>query len=140
MRKTKLIAAAAASAVALAGCGKQDYAVTYGKSEIYTQADMNSAVMAIEEKFKDFKGCDLEWVCYGGDGAVTTDNLDWINELGEAQGKGRFDEVIEFESTFRTPRFGGDDAWEHNKVYEGWQWWLGREKGGEWQVMSWGYG
>lgn len=139
MKKTAALTAAAVMSVTLASCGKQRYTVTYGESDIYTKADMESAVQAIETKFADFKGCNLEWVYYSGDDAVTSDNLDWMNELGEANGYGRFDEVIEFESTFHTPLFGGDDVWEKNKDYEGWQWWLAREKDGEWQVMTWGY-
>jgi len=30
-------------------------------------------------------------------------------------------------------------AWEADKEYTDWQWWLAREEGGDWELLTWGY-
>lgn len=135
MRNKGAAALAVAMALGLSGCGQ--VTVDHGSSNIYTLADMDSAVNQIMIKFKDFDGCKLHSIEYGGDDRVTTDNLDWMNELNG--NKADFTQVICFESSFRSPIFGGA-GWEANTEYEGWEWWLARTDDGGWVVMTWGYG
>ena len=139
VRRTALLLAGV-MAFSLAGCGKQRYAVAYGESKYYTREDMDSAISAIETKFDDLEGCDLEYLGYMGDSEVTTDNLDWVNGIGSENGMGSFDEVIAFESTLHRPFSGRDEEWQNSTGREGCQWWLARKKGGEWHVLSCGYG
>ena len=65
----------------------------------------------------------------------TTGNIQWMNSLAE---DGSFTQVAEFLSDFHSPVEGGG-AWEADMEYTDWQWWLAREEGGDWQLMTWGY-
>ena len=125
--------------VYMAGFLPRKVTIEYGESDIYTQADMDGAVERIEEKFDGFTGCVLHSVEYGGDGAVTTDNLERMNSLGKAKGYDEeFTQVINFKSDFRAPLFGNpvlNPGWD----YKDYQWWLARSDGGEWVALTWGY-
>ena len=139
MGKRIAVLLAAVTAAGLAGCGRDVFSISFVDSEYYSYEDMETAVNAIEEEFQSFNGCDMKEVYYAGDDAVTTDNLDWMNELGEAKGLGTFDEVIEFKSNFHTSRFGVTGGFNANTDYKDWEWWLARKRDGEWHVVTSGY-
>lgn len=104
-------------------------------SAIYTQEDMDEAVRLILETFDTWEGCELHSIDYYGDACNSPENIRWLNELGDGQ---QFSEVIAFVSSFHSPVEGGG-AWEPDTEYTGWEWWLAREFGGSWQLMTWGY-
>ena len=58
-----------------------------------------------------------------------------MNELKEGQ---NYTACIEFLSDFRSPAEGGG-AWEENREYTGWNWWLARTDDGDWDLLTWGY-
>lgn len=127
--------------LSLIGCGNtatSKVKIDYGNSSIYTEADMNDAIEVIKKYFNKMKGCELHSLSYSSDDCNSTENIDWMNDLEEANDtKEVFTQCIMFESSFRSPKKGGG-AWEANKEYT-WSWWLARSEGGEWKLMTWGY-
>ena len=117
--------------------GNTQTAVTidYGTSAIYTKEDMDEAIALIRDKFSGWEGCELHSIQYASDQCYNLSNIVWMNELKEGAS---FTQVIKFVSDFHSPKEGGG-AWVPDKEYTGWQWWLAREDGGAWELMTWGY-
>ena len=107
----------------------------YGSSELYTEEDMDAAIQRIMQEFSTWEGCEMHAIRYTSDDANNTENLQWLNSLGNGH---TFTQCIEFQSDFHSPKeaYG---AWEADKEYTDWQWWLGRSEGGDWYLVSWGY-
>ena len=111
--------------------------VDYGTSEIYTPEDLQAAAVQVKCRFASFAGCELHTLRYAGDACNTEENLAWMNELDEGKGYVR---VAEFLSDFHSPADPGDDtAWEADREYTDYQWWLARTADGGWQLLTWGY-
>ena len=72
---------------------------------------------------------------YAGDVCNSRDNIQWLNSLDEG---GNYVQVVEFLSDFHSPAQGGG-AWEPDKEYTDYQWWLARTLDGDWKVLSRGY-
>lgn len=125
-------------AMLLCGCSQggdvDNVQIDYGQSSMYLQEDMDSAIDKIKEEFKTWEGCTLYSISYTSD-EDAKEELDYCNELVE---DADFDECIVFESTFHSPKKGGD-AWNPDEDYIGWQWYLARSRDGEWQLLAWGY-
>jgi D-alanyl-D-alanine carboxypeptidase len=64
-----------------------------------------------------------------------------MNDLAQARGMDVvFTQCAEFMSDFHSPTDPAlAGAWNVDEEYVDWQWWLAREEGGEWQLMTWGY-
>ena len=91
---------------------KPEVEIDYGSSELYTTEEMDEAIALILEE---------------------------LNELAEAREPGTtFTQCIAFRSDFHSPveAYG---SWEADQEYTNWEWWLAREDGGSWQLMTWGY-
>lgn len=118
-----------------------DCEVDYGTSELFTEADMDSALDAVLTEFKSWDGCVLKRFAFAGDDACGAEELAWLNELREANDpeSEAFDQAIAFVSDFHTSA-DAEGAWEADSDYDGWTWHLGRTGAdGSWQLMSWGY-
>ena len=141
--------------LALSACEKKnpesasvpEVAIELGSSSLYTQEELNAAVLLIRDKLASFAGdCELHRVRYAGDEANNEENLEWLNSLREARsnippedvGK-KYVQVAEFLSDFHSPVEDGDYAWNLDMEYTDYQWWLGRLEDGEWEIVSWGY-
>lgn len=141
--------------LALSACGAKkpepasapEVAIDLGSSSLYTQNELNDAVLLIKDKFASFSGdCELHSIRYAGDEADNKENLDWLNSLREARsnippedvGK-QYAQVAEFLSDFHSPVEEGPYAWELDMEYKDYQWWLARPEDGGWEVVSWGY-
>lgn len=109
--------------------------VDYGKSEMYSKQDMEKAVEVIFNEFKTWKGCKLYTIEYMGD-KESEENLDYCNDLKENK---NFDECVVFESSFHSPK-QGDLGFNPDQDYNGWTWYLARTNGGQWQLVTYGYG
>jgi D-alanyl-D-alanine carboxypeptidase len=115
-----------------------DVEIDYGKSDLYTHEEMDAAIRVIEHKFRTWKGFKLYRVYYVSDENCSEENLDWLNELEQANdNKEHFTQCILFESDFHTAK--NDDGFEEDADYTHWNWWLGRSEGGDWKLMTWGY-
>ena len=148
-----VLTACALLALSACGCGSKcdkpapEVAIELGSSSIYTERELNDAVLLIREKFASFSGdCELHSVRYAGDEANNEENLKWLNSLREARsnippedvGK-EYVQVAEFLSDFHSPVEEGPYTWELDMEYRDYQWWLARIKGGGWEIVSWGY-
>ena len=109
--------------------------VDLGESKLYTEDELLEAVVQIKCRFASFEGCELHSLTYAGDECSTEENIKWMNDLDEGQG---YTQVVEFLSDFHSPveEFG---AWDTDREYEDWQWWLARTEEGGWQLLTWGY-
>ncbi len=103
-------------------------------SERFTVADMDDARGLIEEAFEAYEGCEMHSLRYAGDACVTQENLAWLGGLNDK----KYTDCMEFLSDFHSPVAGGG-AWEPDKEYTDYQWWLAREEGGEWELVPRGY-
>ena len=113
----------------------------FGVSGVYSEEDMEEAVQIILTQFQTFKGCELHSLRYVSDESNSPENLAWMNELAEARGMDTvFTQCAEFKSDFHSPTDPAlAGAWNVDEEYVDWGWWLAREEGGEWQLMTWGY-
>ena len=125
----------------------QEVVIDLGSSSLYTQEELNAAVLMIREKFASFAGdCELHRIRYAGDEANNGENLVWLNSLREVRSNippedvdKRYVQVAEFLSDFHSPVEEGPYVWELNMEYKDYQWWLARLEGGSWEIVSWGY-
>ena len=115
--------------------------IDYGKSELYSQEDMDKAIKLIKEEFSGWEGCGLHNIKYTTDACNSQENLLWMNDLAKGQNLGIvFTQCIGFESDFHSPvNPKNPGAWNIDYEYTDWQWWLARADGGDWRLMTWGY-
>ena len=115
----------------------KDVKIDLGNSELYSEEELNEAIDKIQSEFAGWAedGCVLNNIRYAGDDANNEENLKWLNSLDE---EANFIEVAEFLADFHSPK-EAVGAWEADHDYKDYQWWLAREDGGEWQLLTWGY-
>ena len=120
--------------ISLGACGGnvKNINVIDVESEIYTSDDINSAVETIAKEFdKRWKGCTLKEIYYAGD--ETSKNFqDWAD-------RNNADEVIVLLSSFDVDSSGGNGSLNPNSTYDGWNWILVRNTGGQWKHVDHGY-
>lgn len=104
--------------------------IAAGNSELYTQEEIDAAVDAVLADFENLEGCKLYSLTFAGDEKCLAER-DYVNEFGE------YTDCIVFNSTFRSPLFGGG-GWNAHELYY-WQWYLGRSPDGTWRVVAKGY-
>ena len=146
--------------LALAWCGKEkEVAIDYGTSELFSQADMDDAIIvdsfdamtedrcyskgrsmddAIKEilkKSNTFKGCELYSLSYTSDERCE-EELEYRNK--HASEGTTYDACIVFDSSFHSP-VSNAGAWEPNTLYT-WSWYLVRTDNSNWKLVGYGYG
>lgn len=142
MKKTLAVLLSVICLVSLFGCAKgktEDVKIDYGASSIYSHEDMDAAIKVIKEKFSTWHGCELHTISYAGDEECSESELARMNQLKKDNAEGPFTQVIVFMSDFHTPKHVRRDAWEVDKEYTGWNWYLARTEGGSWKLIDWGY-
>ena len=102
-----------------------------GKSEIYTKAQINSAMDEVMSFFaKEFDGCTMTEIRYDEERFA-----DRQLETQERYGA----EVIILLTDFDVDSSGGDGSLNPNSTYRNYQWTLTRTLFG-WEIQDWGYG
>ena len=140
-RLLRLTAAAAAllivvSAFAACGNGVNNAKIDYGHSEIYTKEDMDSAIKLIKENASQMTGLKkLINIRYSSDDCNSEKNVKWMNDCVD---DASFTQCIMFTTDFTTG--SNTSSLNPNDRYTGWEWWLARTDGGEWHVVTSGYG
>lgn len=106
---------------------------TIGKSEVYSERDIEDAMNIAERKFKsDFTGCTLTDLWYDED--ISKESTD---EWAEQYNAG---EAIVLESNFKAGLLGIDGSLEPGETYTEWQWILVRnDESSQWVLETWGY-
>ena len=117
--------------------GKEAPALTidYGNSALYSQDELNDAVLTIKCTFAAFPGCELHSISYSGDENNNAENLAWMKELGDGK---NFTQVVMFKSDFHTDK-ENTGSLEPDSDYNDYQWWLAKEDGGDWELLTYGY-
>lgn len=114
--------------------------IDYGKSELYTEEEMDAAIDVIHEEFDTWEGCTLKNIRFVGDEANTKENVRWLNEVAKEKPDGDYTQCIEFVTDFHSPEKSEQaSAWEPDTDYTDYQWWLGRADGSDWTLVTWGY-
>lgn len=114
---------------------EKSLAAELGSSEIYSQEDLQEAAAIVCDTIASWDRIELNSIRYAGDESVTPENLRWMNQLNPGSG---YEEVMELLTDFHTPEDAAG-AWEPDADYLDYQWWLARAKGGDWELLTWGY-
>ncbi|MBW9159686.1 DUF4829 domain-containing protein [Clostridium tagluense] len=120
--------------------GKTNTAVvSIGKSDKFSQGEMNDSTNCVKKKFKDFRGCSLTKLWY--DEKKSNYFIEDYLECGKGSVNGvKSGNVIVLISTFDVDFSGGDGSINPNSTYSDWKWTLIRDsKTGNWRVDDWGY-
>ena len=119
----------------LKGQRAPEAAIDLSGSALYSPEELTDAMLAVKCKFAAFAGCELHSIRYGGDEAATEENLAWLNSHKE---KASYTKVMKLLTNFHTDAdiLG---AWEPDQEYTDYQWWLGFNAKGEWEIVDWGY-
>ena len=118
-----------------AGKTMPEVSYDYGESDLYTTEELEEAAVQMKCEFATFEDCELHSLRYAGDECNTKENLDWLNSLDE---NANYTQVVELLTDFHSPVEGGG-AWEADTEMKDYQWWLAREEGKGWQLVTWGY-
>lgn len=111
--------------------------VDLGSSEIYTEEDLKEAVIQIKCQFAFWDGCELHSIRYAGDGAVSEEKLAQLNAKDP---NANYTQVAEFLMDFHTPENTGETAFESDKEYTDYQWYLNKDEKDGWNIIDFGFG
>lgn len=101
-------------------------------SQIYSEADINSAIKTIKREFAfSWRGCELLEIYYAGD-EMTVECREWAERYGA-------DEAIVLISTFKVNRADSAATLNEGATYDWWNWILVRSKGGKWKHVDHGF-
>ena len=110
--------------------------IDYGHTEIYTKEDMDSAIGLIRSEVSRMSGLKrLINIRYSSDDCNSEKNVKWMNDCVD---DASFTQCIMFTTDFTTG--SNTTSLNPNDRYTGWEWWLARTDGGEWHVVTSGYG
>ncbi len=131
MKKILAFFLAAALVICLSGCGIPFTAKKIiDDSKIYSERDIEKAMSLVYRDFALYKGCVLLELEY--DEEYSKERMaDWAENYNA-------DEAIVLLSKFYV--FGENGSLEPGKTYSKWNWILVRNKGGFWELKTWGYG
>ncbi len=119
----------------LGAVNETEVSIDYGKSVLYTKAELDEVFTRIKCQFASWEGVELHALRYAGDTCNNDANLVWINSLSEGANYSRISEVF---SDFHTPEEGYGTL-EKDHDYEDFQWWLACGEDGDWDIVSFGY-
>lgn len=119
----------------LGAVNETDVTVDLGKSAVYSEEELKEMAVLIKCQFAAWKDCELHSIRYAGDEAVSEENLKWINSMSENT---EYVKVAEFLMDFHSPKVS-ENAFESDTEYRDYQWWLGCDQEGSWEIVSWGY-
>ena len=115
----------------LGTASEADIRIDYGNSKIYSQDELQDAVIQIKCKFASFAGCELKSIRYAGDEAVTAENLKRMNEIDP---DAKYTQVAEFLMDFHSSESTDDTSFMANSDYKDYQWWLARSDDSGWEI------
>lgn len=109
--------------------------VDLGTSEIYSQEDLQAASDVILKEIGSWSSVkEVYTVSYCGDESSEGD-VDYARSLSDKD----YIQCAVFESSFKTTSSAASDGFNENSMYDGWQWYLARTDGGQWELVTWGY-
>ena len=113
--------------------------VVLGYSAKFSKSEIESAVEAVLEKFKDFEGCNLIKTWYNeGMSDIEVDSY-LAGGRGSVNGAKK-ENVIVLYSDFYVDSSGGDGSFTPSVIYTDWNWILIRDNDYDnWRIDDWGY-
>ncbi|MBQ6560220.1 MAG: M15 family metallopeptidase [Erysipelotrichaceae bacterium] len=111
-----------------------EVSIDYGKSVLYTKAELDEVFTRIKCQFASWKGVELHALRYAGDTCNNDENLAWLNSINGTN----YSRIIEVFSDFHTPK-DGFGTMEADHDYTDYQWWLACGEDGDWDIVSFGY-
>lgn len=127
-----ILIAAILALVFLVGSYFRKPAVEAFSSDIYTQEDYDVAVTVVKRQYSSLTSPTLLKIGYSGD-EWTLSQQEYILHFGD------YTEGIVLYSDFYIPKYFRN-SWEAGETYRNWQWYLARKDGGDWTVVTSGYG
>ncbi len=117
----------------LTACGKTVGTVTPGySSDIHSTDDIETAIKVAKHYFvKEFEGCKLLSIAYGGD--------DMLENHKNFTSSGDIKDVIVLVSSFYVNPDGGDGSLNQDDIYTGWKWIIVKDSNGNWIHKDHGY-
>lgn len=136
MKKIHLLLSIILVVAILCGCSDASRVkIDYGKSELYSRSEMDSAIDKITSQFEGFEDCTMDSITYAGDERAKKE-INYCNTLAENK---TYDECIVFTSEFHTSKTSKNPVLEPGTDYTGYEWYLARNNSGEWDLLTWGY-
>ena len=119
--------------ISLTACGNGIGAVTPKySSDVHSKEDIETAIRGATYYFiKEFDGCQLLTITYGGD--------DMLENHKEFVPSGKIEDVIVLVSSFYVSPNGGDGSLNQNDIYTGWKWIIVKDSDGNWVHKDHGY-
>jgi len=144
MKRIALLIIALMLCLSLSACespGTTNHAIiNYGHSNIFTHAEIKSAVKVVFKEFKTFKGCDLLRVRYDEQSTNREYEAAQSNAYSSYRGIKR-ENLMVLRSDFYVLSPGKTTGLNPFSAYENWGWILIRESVNDpWVVYSYGYG
>lgn len=111
--------------------------INLGSSGVFSEQEIADAAQVVLDKVKsDFDACDLLKLTYSGDNHCNQpEDLEWLNDL-KSKGGGSFTQCIRFDSE---EQWLADTGASFKGDKDSFDFWLAREDGGEWKLLTWGY-
>ncbi|MBQ1566428.1 MAG: M15 family metallopeptidase [Erysipelotrichaceae bacterium] len=113
-----------------------DPVIDLGTSAIYSEDELREMAILIKCTFAAWKDCELHSIRYAGDEASSEENLKWINSISTGT---EYVKVAEFLMDFHSPKNNENSTLEADHEYTDYQWWLGCDAEGSWEIVSFGY-
>ncbi len=135
IRKLSAILFSAVLVFCLGGCTRTNVIIEYGSSKIFSEAEMEAAIQAIEENAKQWGDFVFTAFRYGGDDSSSEEMLSELNSLSEWDNT--YDQCILFKADFHTLN-SVKEPWEANHEYDNYLFWLARDVVGSWKLVSYG--
>ena len=124
------------SMVLFSGAMNSRVKIDYGNSALYSKNEMKEAIELIVSEVSEWDGCELCQVSYAGD-QVSMEALEYCNRLTMNQLN---DECIVLKSSFSTSKNSKlAGPFEPNSLYTVWMWYLARDNGRSWKIITYGY-
>lgn len=137
MKKSRIFALLFMIMILVSGCSNnsENVKIDLGKSEIYSQEDLNSASEVVLKEIKGWNSVEEVYeISYCGD-KDSASQLAYCKTLKDKD----YTQCAVFVSSFKTTSSAGSDGFNPSSDYDGWRWYLARTDGGRWELLSWGY-
>ena len=108
-----------------------DVSYDYGKSKLYTKEQIEESMNLVKCEFATWEGCELFALRYAGDEINTKEKLQTLNE----KEPGKYTDMMVLTMDFKTGK-KAPDTLEAEKEYTDYQWTLGCDKEGSWEIVK----
>ncbi len=109
-------------------------AIDLKTSGLYSREELEEMAVLIKCKAASFTGCEMQSLTYAVDEGVSEEELKQINEAGEDI---RYVKAVKFLMDFYASE-ENSGVFNPGQDYSGYEWLLGCDEEGNWEIVSWG--